>query len=308
MAENVDGLSIAEILQKKGFTVKAKTKTSITLMVAGSRTDKMIEVSKLLSNLGAKIDSNMKGSSIGGIAVGNVKILIKSEGRTGGLDVEAKAISDLSDALLKAIAIAGGPITIKTKNGKISGVCQVIKTAGTPKSDFHLADKNGKPLIHISHKKGSTPRDFQQWGGITEERILNHNEVQEFAVKCRMLYGEKIPSGESVFVEIKDKNLKMMSVFGVDFDKSGIHTNKVDVLLQGDPGLKKISKTEFELTATGHVHYHGDIPDGSFEPVLAMIYKGDRDQLGIKGARASIYPKGGRSFKGELNQKLKNLK
>ena len=296
----MDGLAIADLLIKKGYTVKTKTKTSLTIMVQGNRMDKMIEVTKLLSNLGAKIDSTLKGSSIGGIAVGNVKILLKAEGRTGGLDVEAKAIADLSDALLKAMSIAGGPITVTAKGKRISGVAQVIKTAGTPKSDFHLADKSGKPLLHISHKKGSTPRDFQQWGGVTEKRILEHPEVQAFGAACRALYGEKIPNGESVYIEIKDPALKMMSVFGVNFDKSGIDTNKVDVLLQGDPGLKKKSDGTFELTATGHVHYHGDIPDGGFDPVLAMIYKGDRDQLGIKGARASIYPRGGRTFKKKL--------
>lgn len=296
----MDGITISDLLRKKGYTIKSVTKTSITLMVTGSRMDKMVEVTKILSKLGAKIDSTLKGSSIGGISVGNVKILIKAEGRTGGLDVETKAISDLSNALIKAMSIAGGPISVRVKGKTIKGVAQVIKTAGTPKSDFHLADASGKALVHISHKKGSTPRDFQQWGGVTEERILNHPEVQKFAAACRALYGERIPNGESVYTEIKDKNLMMMSVFGVNFDKSGIDENKVDVLLQGDPGLKQISKGVFELTATGHVHYHGDVPDGGFKPVLAMIYKGDRDQLGIKGARASIYPSGGRTFKKKI--------
>ena len=296
----MDGITIAEMLQKKGYNVKSKTKTSITIMVSGSRMDKMLEVCKLLSNLGAKVDSTLKGSSIGGIAVGNVKIYLKAEGRTGGLDVEAKAIADLTNALAQAMAIAGGEISVKLKNRTVKGVAQVIKTAGTPKSDFHLADKSGKPLVHISHKKGSTPRDFQQWGGVTEKRIFEHPEVQAFGALCRAEFGEQIPNGASVYVDIKDKNLKMMSVFGVNFDAAGIDTNKVDVLLQGDPGLKQLSAKTFELTATGHVHYHGDIPDGGFEPVLAMIYKGDRDQLGIKGARASIYPRAGRTFKKKL--------
>jgi hypothetical protein len=303
----MDGLSIADLLQKKGYTIKAKTKTSITILVSGNRIEKMVEVSKLLSNLGAQIDSNLKGSSIGGIVVGTVKILLKAEGRTGGLDVELKAIQDLQTALANAMAVNGGPISIKLKNRVVKDCAQVVKTAGTPKSDFHIADSSGKPLIHISHKKGSSPKDFQQWGGVTEDRIAKHKEVIEFGVKCRMLYGDRIPNGESVYVAIKDKNLKMMAVFGVQFDAGGINTNKVDVLIQGDPGLKKVG-TNFELTGTGHVHYHGDIPDGGFDPVLAMIYKGDRDQFGIKGARASIYPKSGRTFKSELTQRLKSLK
>lgn len=308
MRTDMDGLAIAALLESRNFTIKAKTKTSITILVKGNRMDKMVEISKFLYHLGAKVDSTLKGSSIGGIAVGNVKIYLKAEGRTGGLDVEAKTIADLQSALSNAMAVAGGPITVRVKGrGDVKGCAQVKKTDGTPKSDFHLADANGRELVHISHKKGSTPRDFQQWGGVTEKRIAEHPEVLEFGVKCRALYGERIPNGESVYVEIKDKKLKMMSVFGVNFDASGIDKNKVDVLIQGDPGLKQISNGVFELTGTGHVHYHGDVPDGGFEPVLAMIYKGDRDQLGIKGARASIYPRGGRTFKGEIDKKLDKL-
>lgn len=296
-----DGKVIADILKKKKFKIKSQTSTSVTVLVSGNRLDQMQNIAEILENLGAKIDKNLKGSSIGGIVVDKVKILIKAEGRTGGLDVEAAAIRTLTEALANAMAISGGPISIKLKSKVISGVAQVIKTAGTPKSDFHFADKNGKPLIHISHKKGSTPRDFQQWGGVTEERIAKHPEVKEFATRCQALYGKAIPNGESCYMVIKDKGLAMMSIFGVNYDKGGVDENKVDVLIQGDPGLKPTSnKNTFELTATGHLHYHGDLPDGGFTPVLAMIYKGDRDQFEIKGARVSIYPTGGRNFKTKL--------
>jgi hypothetical protein len=297
-----DGKVIADILKKQKFKIKSQTSTSVTVLVAGNRLDQMQVISKLLSNLGAKIDKNLKGSSIGGIVVGKVKIIIKAEGRTGGLDVEAAAIRALTEALVNAIAVSGGEaISVKLKGRVVSGVAQVIKTDGTPKSDFHLADKNGKPLIHISHKKGSTPKDFQQWGGVTEARIGKHPEVLEFATRCQALYGSAIPNGESCYRVIKDKNLAMMSIFGVNYDSSSVDVNRVDVLIQGDPGLKKAGgKNTFELTATGHLHYHGDLPDGGFTPVLAMIYKGDRDQFGIKGARVSIYPSGGRNFKTKL--------
>ena len=284
----MNGLELAAFLEKRGFTVKSKTKTSMVLMVDGNRISKMEEVAKLLKNFGAKIDRNLSGSSIGGIVVNGIKIRIKTAGRSAGLDVEAKALDDLNDAIVCAVILTGGPISVRVKNRSIGNIVQVVKTAGTPKSDFHLADENNKPLIHISHKKGSTPRDFQQWGGVTEDRILNHPEVKQFGINCRALYGNRIPSGESVFAKIKDSDLKMMAVFGVMYDRPVTDVNRVDVLLQGDPGLKYVSDGTYRLTATGSVHYHGDIPDGEFEPVLAMIYKGDRDQLGIKGARASI--------------------
>lgn len=296
----MNGIELADLLSKQGIKIKSKTNTSIVVLVIGDRIAEMRKISGLLEHLGATIDSSLKGSSIGGIKVGRVKILVKADGKSGGLDVESVAIDDLNNAILAGMMYVGGPIKIKLKNKTVSGVSQVLKTAGTPKSDFHLADQNDKPLVHISHKKGSTPRDFQQWGGVTEKEILAHPEVQKFAEDCRKEFGTKIPNGESVYRKIQDKNLKMMSVFGVKFNSGYVDPQKVDVLLQGDPGIKHISNDVFELTATGHVNYHGDVPDGGFEPVLAMIYKGDRDQFGIKGARASIYPLQGRSFKRQI--------
>lgn len=308
---NIDGIILAEILQSKGFAdVKSKTKTSIVLAVDGNRVEHMKSIAAMFKNLDARIDPNVAGSSIGAIIVADkIKITLKPKGRAGGggLDVEAAAIATLQSALSVAIMSNGAPIDVRLRGRTVKNCAQVIKTAGTPKSDFHIADPAGRPLIHISHKKGSTPRDFQQWGGLTETRIVQHREVKAFITKCQLLYGSAIPSGESVYMPIKDKDLKMMAIFGVDYDKAGISENKVDVLIQGDPGIKQFSGGSFELTATGHLHHYGDLPTGGFDPVLAMIYKGDRDQFGIRGARASIYPAAGRTFKGRLDQKLKGL-
>lgn len=300
----MDGFEIANILLELKYNIKGKpTKGKVVVLVSGNRLQKMNDLVKKLKQYGAKIDPNIKGSSIGGIVVNGVKILVKSEGRTGGLDVELAAISTLQTAIDDAIEIAAGPIDIKTKGKTIKGVVGVKKTDGTPKSDFHLVDVNGKPICHISHKKGSTPKDFQQWGGITETEIAKHKEVKYFEQEVNSLYPDgKMPSGESVYMKIKDNNLKMMAVYGVKY-KGGLNENKVDVLIQGNPGLKQISDQVFELTSTGNIHYLPDKLTGGFEPVLSAIYKGDRTQLGLKGARASIYPIGGRTFKREIQNK-----
>jgi len=304
MKSGLDGNQLADLLARDKYVIKNKTKTSITILVDGNRLDKMKELAEKLKTIGAKLDPNLKGSSIGGIVIGTVKILIKSIGKTGGLDVEEAAISTLSDAITQAMISTGGPINIKLKSKTIIGVAGVKKTAGTPKSDFHLVDKSGKAICHISHKKGSKPTDFQQWGGITETEILNHPEVKYFEQEVNKLYpGGVMPTGQSAFMKIKDESLKMMSVYGVKYNIGSINTNRVDVLIQGDPGLKYISNNVFQLTATGHIHYLPEKITGGFEPVLAVIYKGDRTQLGLKGARASIYPIGGRSFKTEIKNK-----
>lgn len=300
----MDGTQLADVLSKKGFTIKSKTKTSIVVLVDGDRIKKMLELAEMFSDMDAKIDRNIPGSSIGGVVVGNVKILVKASGKTGGLDVEAAAISDLEEAVIEAIMLTGGPINVKLKGRVVKNIVGVEKTAGTPKSDFHLVDVSGKAVIHISHKKGSSPKDFQQWGGITEKSIADHPEVKYFEKQVNILYhGGVMPNGQSAYMRIKDNDLKMMAVYGVNYAKGSLDVNRVDVLIQGDPGLKLLSNGDFELTATGHVHYLPEKMTGGFEPVLAIIYKGDRTQLGLKGARASIYPVGGRTFKTEIKSK-----
>lgn len=298
----LSGIDIAGMLQKQGYTIKSSTKTSLTVLVKGSRYTGIETLVKGLSHLGAKYDPNAKGSSIGAIIVdGRIKILIKADGKTGGLDVEARAIEMLNSAILGAMSIVGGPITIKMKHRSVSNIVGVEKTSGTPKSDFHCVDKNGKSVIFISHKKGSKPNDFQQWGGLTEKQIESHSYVKQFEQICKMLYGDVIPSGESL-CGILPKNqeandLKLMAVYGVDAPYKTPGINCVDVLIQGDPSLKQISSNVFTFESTGHIHYIPDIPGDGFDPVLAMIYKGDRSNLGIKGGRASVYPHKGRNFK-----------
>lgn len=294
------GQELAEELKSKGYRIKSVTRTSLVITVSGNRLKEMDALAELLHDKGAKVNSNLKGSSIGGIEVDKVKILIKAEGRTGGLDVEIKAINDLHAAVTVAMVEAGGPISIKLGGKTISGVMGVLKTPGTPKSDFFLHDINKKPLIHISHKKGSRPNDFQQWGGITEMDIINHKEVKEFITSAKELYGDRIPNQESVYKIITDKDLARMSVYGVGYNRGIVNPNRVDVLIQGDPGLHRIRDGVYELTATGHIHYLADIPGGGFTPVLACVYKGDRDQFGIRGARFSIYSKDGRKFKRQI--------
>jgi hypothetical protein len=89
------GHELAEMLSKAGYKIKSKTSTSIVLLVTGNRLSSMKELAARLSNLGAVLDPNAKGSSIGAVLVDKVKILIKSDGKTGGLDVESAAIDSL---------------------------------------------------------------------------------------------------------------------------------------------------------------------------------------------------------------------
>lgn len=221
------------------------------------------------------------------------------KGAGGSLQAEEKAIGQMREAIEEAIKINRGPITVRVGTTLVKDIVGVEKTNGTPKSDFHLIDASGKPVIWISHKDGRGPRDFQQWGGISqrsEPTIFSHPETQKFINDLKKMYPDGLPPATTLYRKIKDNNLKMLSVYGNQFQSKKLGEQNVSVLLQGPVGLSRAG-SNFVFTAN-HVHFNGDsVDDGGFEPVLMAIYKGDRSDAGVKGTRIVISPIEGRKGK-----------
>tara|TARA_B100000003_G_scaffold181083_1_gene172691 strand:- start:37 stop:957 length:921 start_codon:yes stop_codon:yes gene_type:complete len=189
-------------------------------------------------------------------------------------------------------------INLKVKN-KIHKVTFAVTTPGNPKSDFHLLDDKEKEIVWISHKDGARPKDFQQWGGVSqriEPIIFRHKEVQQFINDLKSDYPDGLPRATTLYRHIADKTLKMMSVYGNQFPTRREGRQNCSILLQGPVRLNKIG-SNYQLSSN-HVHYNGDSVDGQgFDPVLMAIYKGDRSDAGVKGTRIGIYPVGGRKGK-----------
>lgn len=191
---------------------------------------------------------------------------------------------------------------IKVKIGnKTCNVADVVSTPGTPKSDFHLIDMNGNEVVWISHKDGRGPKDFQQWGGISnakEPAVFSHPEVQKFINDLKKQYPNGLPTATSLYRKIQDTKLKYLSVYGNQYGRTMGRQN-VSILIQGPVKLVKTGKI-YQFNSN-HIHFNGDSVDsGGFEPVLAAIYKGDRSDAGVKGTRIVIMPIEGRKFKGEV--------
>ena len=177
-------------------------------------------------------------------------------------------------------------------------VVNVESTPGTPKSDFHFRDMNGNMVGFVSHKDGSSATAIQQWGGITqrgEPMLAAHPETIAFVQTCQAMFGTQMPNATTVARRIKDNRLKMMAIYGNGFG-GGPSIQNVDVLLQGTVNITKIG-TKYRLSASAQTHNNGDPVGGAYEPVFMCIYKGDRSNYGIKGARMVISGKGGRSIK-----------
>ena len=178
-------------------------------------------------------------------------------------------------------------------------VVNVESTPGTPKSDFHFRDVNGNMVGFVSHKDGSSATSIQQWGGMTprgEPMIAAHPETQAFVQTCQAKFGNSMPRATTVARKIKDNRLKMMAVYGSGFG-GGLSIQNVDVLLQGSVNVTRTGVGRYKLVASANTHSNGDPIGGAYEPVFMCIYKGDRDNYGIKNARMVISGKGGRSIK-----------
>jgi hypothetical protein len=210
---------------------------------------------------------------------------------------EDATLEDLKEQIMNAKK-AEGTSTIKIKVGsKVYDVSDAVSTPGTPKSDFHLVDGSGKEVVWISHKDGKRARDFQQWGGVTESaepEIFRHPETQKWLKDLSTLYPNGMPPGPTVFRKIKDKRLKMLSVYGNEFGRA-LSRQNTSLMLQGDVKLRKLGGY-YEITAY-HIHLNGDDLDGTeYEPVLTAKFTTGRKFGQLQNTRALILPEGSRKM------------
>ena len=103
--------------------------------------------------------------------------------------------------MLEDIKNKNGSDFVNLKIGKnfYQVVVNVESTPGTPKSDFHFRDVNGKMVGFVSHKDGASATAIQQWGGITqnsadEPMLAAHPETQAFVATCQSKFGNQMPT------------------------------------------------------------------------------------------------------------------
>lgn len=220
----------------------------------------------------------------------------RTQNTTAAEDAQVSAIRRKLTQLKEQL----GTDSINLKIGKnYYQVVDVESTPGTPKSDFHFRDVNGNMVGFVSHKDGTSATSIQQWGGTStraEPAIAAHPETQAFVGTLRQMYPTGIPPATTVARKIKDERLKMMAVYGNGYG-GGPNIQNVDILLQGTVRIDRVSTGKYKLAASSQTHNNGDFIGGAYEPVLMAIYKGDRDNYGIKGARIVISAKGGRLIK-----------
>lgn len=286
---------ITKIKEKSPFEVKGNKKVTLTMPKNGEfvlRNGTNLELSNLRFSDSTgfiwKLTDFVKTKEFGG----------KGEG--SGTVKEDFALAELRKQINEAKKKEGkAEIHVKIAN-VIYKVADAVSTPGTPKSDFHLVDIDGKEIAWISHKDGKTAKDFQQWGGVSqrvEPKIYQHVETQKFIKDILNTYPNGLPNATTVARKIKDSKLKMQSVYGNEYGGMFSRQNTT-LMLQGSVVLKKTAGI-YGIEAY-HTHVNGDDMIGLYEPVFMAIYKGDRSDFGIRGTRVVISPYGSRKITAEI--------
>lgn len=207
-------------------------------------------------------------------------------------DAEITSLNSQLDQLRSQLASPVIPLRFKNKTYE---VYDVISTPGTPKSDFHFRDIDGRDVLWVSHKAGRSARDFQQWSGMTESVIKSHPEVNRFIKKIQDLFPKRMPNATTVARAIKDSRLMNHSVYGINYG-GGYGINNVNWCIQGSAQITPIGRNgNFTLIGSTMTHQNGDPIYDSYAPTLMAMYKGDRDNFNVKGARFAIQPRDSRS-------------
>ena len=304
-------LSIPELRKRNNFTIfrnRIRDNQSFTINESNGRTVRISNsVFRDITSVDDLVNNYSDGRSIvlpigttGSQSIRLTNLFKDSEfaGRTQNTtsaeDFEVRSVRERLEELKDQIGRDFVPLRIGTMT---HNVVNVQSTPGTPKSDFHFINTSGQMVGFVSHKDGSTATAIQQWGGMSarEPAIFAHPETQRFISDLQQMFPDRIfPRATTLARYIRDPLLKNKSVYGSNYGGAkGI--NNVDLLLQGTVTIISRGNGQYNLQASGHTHNNGTAMTGTYEPVFMAIYKGDRSQAGLRGARTVISSRGGRS-------------
>lgn len=220
------------------------------------------------------------------------------KGSGSGTAAEDRYLTEFREAIQKALVEAKKRYLILNINGRKVHLADIISTPQTtrraPKADFTLLDEAGKHVGWLSHKAGSKPTDFQQYGGLSDDAFSSNVEIKKFMTDLIALYPKGLPSGVSVMRKVKNKDVVLKSIYGVDYGKQPGVQN-VDEFHQGSMKLVK-SGQSYTISST-HKGTNGDIPtSGGYDCIYFARYTSDRgaNVAGkfIANARIGVFPSG----------------
>lgn len=205
----------------------------------------------------------------------------------------------------------------------IVAVDGVQAVPGTRKADMAFTYR-GSPVLHISHKMGSRPGDFRQYGGFVVDMGLRDrkdfdllpekNEVRCFRkdveIACQRLGLRRNRNGLLDFSGLRpgavfartfrrlESRECMSAVFGHAFESATGGPDCVDVLIDGSIELFELGGDTYELRGGFHLVAHPRIGYGKpnlpapYSPTMLVMRSPSKSlhQAGFANCRAVVWP------------------
>jgi hypothetical protein len=188
-------------------------------------------------------------------------------------------------------------VTIKIINN-VYHVKSIKVLGDKSKADFCFMDLDNKRVGFVSHKYGTSPKDFQQWSGTSkrfQNLIADHPETISFISDLKNLFKDGCPRASTVARKIIDPELKKVAVFGNEFGLKFSKDN-VEAVMQGELALEP-SGEGFLLSGSHYTIPNGELPLYGYDPVFMAVHKKDRADHWIPNCRVTINPIGSRKIK-----------
>ena len=234
---------------------------------------------------GNKVKLSELGKTLvfGGLGIGNSREML-----------EQRVIKKLNDEI---VPIA--PIIISANQKWIFDVVGARKSKQHVRSDIELFNSDDESVIWISHKSGKTAEDFQQWSGV--KQLMQHAEVKNFiwSVNYWLEKHNNNIQGTILTRHIYDNNLKLQSVYGMEYNSQYYGVHNVNCVIQGDITLKKSNADNVyklsSINSDEHIHYNGALLTCTYEPMFYARYDSKAhvtSKLHLYKTRILIFPKG----------------
>lgn len=257
--------------------------------------------------------------------------------------VESEQVMQTQRALQKLIKEYG---SIHLKVGdETYEVDDFKQVAGRPKADMTFTF-NDKAVVYVSHKKGSKPGDFQQYGGFsldlnikTENDIQKYPLIKKFVEDIRSIFVgfnlkkdtndrydfNNLVKGSNFARLLDDEEMANTVMFGKDFSTGKVGLDNCSVLIDGDIIFKPVKNkglNVFEIDGSYHRTVNPcllkkkpsfKLDDSDiYAPVMFLIKSEQQglNQGGFSNVRAVIWPnnKVAQGYCKKLDDTLKIIK
>jgi hypothetical protein len=193
---------------------------------------------------------------------------------------------------------------------------------GRPKADM-VFEYKGRPNIFVSHKKGTKPAAFQQYGGFAVDLQVKdlqsaraYPEIEQFLKdinETMKAMGVKKDSagrydlndlqrGSNMARLIHDEDVANTVKFGKDFKTKKMGLDNCSILIDGDIVFKPMTGNIFELCGSFHTDINPELQkkkkrfisdkNDVYSPAMFILKSEQQglNQAGLANARAVIWP------------------